>query len=69
MKDPCELCLVKACCKILKGVWFDCGCDPYEIYKTYQSLYKYCSHNEYLTQLMMDQNQRMKKINFENKQL
>ncbi len=61
-KDPCTTCLVRPCCRTRKNVYYNCGCDPYEIYKTYQNLFRYCDHNEKLTQLMMDENPRIKKI-------
>lgn len=70
IKDPCETCLVNPCCTIReKTVYMRCGCDVYEIYKIWQSLFNYCSHNERLTQLMMDHNPRIKKISLKNKQL
>ena len=38
-KDPCEECLVRACCKIQEfAMWWKCGCDPYELYKLWQHL-------------------------------
>lgn len=70
IKDPCETCLVQACCEIReKTVHVKCGCDVYEVYKTWKYLFNYCSHNEYLTQLMMEHNPRIKKLSFKNKYL
>ena len=67
-KDPCETCLVRACCGILEKImWYRCGCDDYEIYKTWQSLIIYCDYNEYVAQLMADNHPRMKELNFKIK--
>ncbi len=62
-KDPCETCLVRACCIIPKYiVWWKCGCDPYEAYKIWQLLYNHCSKNDHLTNLMFKNSPRMKQL-------
>ena len=62
-KDPCETCLVRACCKIPKYViYWKCGCDVYESYRIWKSLSNYCNKNEYVTNLMMSSNPRMKQL-------
>lgn len=34
LTDPCNSCLVKACCKIYRDKQiYRCGCDVYEIYR------------------------------------
>lgn len=63
IKDPCKTCLVRPCCIIRKEVvWHRCDCGPYEIYRIWKSLSRYCNHSEHLTQLMMDNNPRIKKL-------
>ena len=62
MKDPCEICLVRACCKIPNIIYWRCGCDVYEIYRIWKSLSNYCSNNKYLTSLMINSHPRMKQL-------
>ena len=62
-KDPCETCLVRACCKIPKYViYWKCGCDAYEMHRLWKSLSNYCSNKDYLTSLMINSNPRMKQL-------
>jgi hypothetical protein len=62
-KDPCETCLVKACCKIQKyTVWWNCGCDLYETHRLWKCLLNYCNNNKHLTSLMINNNPRMKQL-------
>ena len=59
-KDPCETCLVRACCKIQEfAMWWKCGCDIYEIYKLWQHL-SYSSIQSYNNTRIMDR--RMKQL-------
>ncbi len=38
-KDPCEMCIVKACCKIpLHVIYWRCGCDAYEMHRIQKHL-------------------------------
>ena len=63
MKNPCKMCLVRACCKIPKYIiYWNCGCDIYEMYNLWKSLSNYCSNDKYLTSLMIDSNPRMKQL-------
>ena len=42
MDNPCENCLVKPCCKILRSPYiYKCGCDKYEIYYQLKMLDQY----------------------------
>lgn len=64
MHNPCETCLVKACCLIRqKTVWYDCGCDPYELYRIWKTFNK--NHHPRIAKLMFKSFERVKKINKE----
>lgn len=62
MEDPCKKCIVKACCKICKlTVWYKSGCNQYELYKTWETLFHY-SKSKRITDLMINNNSRVKQI-------
>jgi len=58
--NPCEMCIVRACCKIPKYfIWWKCGCDSYEMYRIWKSIYSYCGNNKKIAYLMINNNPRM----------
>jgi hypothetical protein len=60
------MCIVKACCKIRNRIWYKCDCKQYEFYMLYKYLLSY-TRNEYLANLMLSNNRRMKQLNEKNK--
>lgn len=65
MKDPCEMCLVKACCRIRDTLmWWGYGCDIHELFRMWKSLLNNCDDfNEFLVHLTKKYgNSRMKDV-------
>lgn len=62
-KDPCEMCLVRACCIIQSDFEFwECGCGPYEIYRIREFLANPESHYVLSNNSIMIYNNRIKEL-------